>query len=211
MLALPFGTPSEHERALEGIRTIHRRVNGVLTETTGPFSAGTRYSAEDPELVLWIHLTLLESLPLTYELLVGPLTADERDAYCAEAAPVAIALCARESDVPRTWDEARGSIERMRLSSRLTVSEQARTLARSVLSPPGSWALAPATMINRLVTAGLLPPDLRAQYGLRWTPHDQRAFDGLVPLLRNTRRILPDIVALWPEARRFTEPQIANP
>ena len=33
-----------------------------------------------------MHGTLLESIPLTYELLVGPLTQSERDRYCAEAA-----------------------------------------------------------------------------------------------------------------------------
>ena len=68
------------------------------------------YSAEDPDLVLWVHATLLESVPLAYERLVGPLTIAERDAYCAEAAPIAIALLARSREVPRTWAETRAPI-----------------------------------------------------------------------------------------------------
>ena len=201
MLALTFGTPAQYAQALEGIRTIHRRVNGVLPEAAGPFAAGTRYSAEDPDLVLWVHLTLLESLPLTYELLVGPLTSVERDAYCEEAAAVAIALCARESEVPRTWEETRRSIDRVHASGVLTVSSQARVLARTVLSPAAGWAVAPATVMNRVLTVGLLPADLREQYGLRWRARHQRAFDLIVPTLRTSRRWLPDVVALWPEAR----------
>ena len=201
MLALTFGTPAEYEKALEGIRAIHRRVNGVLTEHAGPFAAGTRYSAEDPDLVLWVHVTLLESLPIAYEMLVGPLSIAERDAYCAEAAAVAVALCARPADVPHTWADARRHIERVRGSGVLTVSTQARTLAHKVLSPPGGWALGPATWINRIVTIGLLPSELREQYGLRWTPRHQRAFESIVPMLRTTRRALPDSIALWPEAR----------
>jgi uncharacterized protein (DUF2236 family) len=201
MLALTFGTPSEYERALEGIRAIHRRVNGVLAEGAGPFPAGARYSAENPDLVLWVHVTLLESLPLAYELLVAPLTPAERDAYCEEAAAVAIALCARESEVPRTWDETTRYMDRVRASGVLAVSNQARALARSVLSPTVGWAVAPATLINRVLTVGLLPADLREQYGLRWTTHHQRAFDAIVPTLRRSRRLLPDVVALWPEAR----------
>jgi len=201
MLALTFGTPSQYAHALDGIRAIHRRVNGVLPERAGPFAAGTRYSAEDPDLVLWVHVTLLESLPLAYELLVGPLTAAQRDAYCEEAAAVAIALCARDSEVPRTWEETLAYLDRMRASGVLTVSNQARVLARTVLSPTAGWAVAPATLVNRLVTIGLLPADLREQYGLRWSTRHQRAFDAIVPTLRASRRVLPDLVALWPEAR----------
>jgi uncharacterized protein (DUF2236 family) len=201
MLALTFGTPAQYAHALDGIRAIHRRVNGVLPERAGPFAAGTPYSAENPDLVLWVHVTLLESLPLAYELLVGPLTAAERDTYCDEAAAVAIALCARDSEVPRTWEETLGYIDRVRASGVLAVSNQARVLARTVLSPTAGWAVAPATLVNRLLTIGLLPADLREQYGLRWTTRHQRAFDAIVPTLRASRRALPDVVALWPEAR----------
>jgi uncharacterized protein (DUF2236 family) len=203
MLALTFGTPAEYERALEGIRAIHRRVNGVLADTVGPFPAGSRYSAEDPDLVLWVHVTLLESLPLTYELLVAPLTIAERDAYCEEAAAVAIALCAREAEVPRTWDATQRYIARVRASGVITVGDHARTLARSVLSPPGGWALGPASFINRIVTTGVLPSDLREQYGLLWSVGHQRAFNTIVPTLRGARRVLPKPVAWWPEARRL--------
>jgi uncharacterized protein (DUF2236 family) len=201
MLALTFGTPAEYAQALEGIRAIHRRVNGVIPERAGPFAAGTRYSAEDPDLVLWVHATLLESLPLAYELLVAPLSTADRDAYCEEAAPVAIALCARERDVPRSWDATLRYIDRVRASGALTVSNQARLLARTVLSPTAGWAVAPATVVNRMLTIGLLPADLREQYGLRWSARRQRTFDAIVPTLRASRRVLPDVIALWPEAR----------
>ena len=38
----------------------------------GAFPAGASYSAHDAELLRWVHATLLDSIPLTYELLVGP-------------------------------------------------------------------------------------------------------------------------------------------
>ena len=76
------------QRTLDAIRAIHRRVNGVLAETTGRYPSGTRYSAEDPDLVLWVHATLIESVLLIYERLKAPLTPAERDEYCAEAFPL---------------------------------------------------------------------------------------------------------------------------
>ncbi len=112
MLALSFGTDAEREHALHGIRTIHTRVNGHLPEAVGVFPAGAAYSAEDPALVLWVHLTLLESIPLAYERFVGTVSAEERDSYCAESAWVATALGARPADVPVTWAHASEQLSR---------------------------------------------------------------------------------------------------
>src|SRR4029434_5063630 len=92
MLSLTFGDEVSREGTPAAIRAIHRRVNGLLPAATGPFPSGTPYSAEDPALVLWVHATLIESVVLVYEQLVAPLTAAERDEYCAEAFPIAVAL-----------------------------------------------------------------------------------------------------------------------
>lgn len=201
MLALTFGTDAERQRALHAIRTIHRRVHGELPMTVGPFPAGTRYSAEDPSLVLWVHVTLLDSMPLVYDLFRTPLTDHERDAYCAETAWAASALGAPPADVPRTWADVKAEISRTRASGNLTVGPQARELAHALLAPPIGRIVPPAAWLNRLVTVGLLPGDVREQYGFRWTPGDQRRLDRVVPILRATRRMLPERLALWAEAR----------
>ena len=65
---------------------IHDRVFGRIQFPAGSFETGTAYSAHEPDLLQWVHATLLESIPLTYELLVGPLTPAERERYCEEAA-----------------------------------------------------------------------------------------------------------------------------
>jgi len=201
MLALTFGDDQGRRTALDGIRTIHRRVNGTLREATGIFPAGTRYSAEDPDLVLWVHATLLETIPLVYDLLVGPMTAGERDAYCAEAAPVAIDLGARPADVPRTWTAAADYLTRMYASGAIAVGRDAMDLQTSVLMPLGAIA-APAGWMNRLLTVGLLPSPIRAQYGFTWSERDARSFRRLTAALRAGRRLAPARLALWPEARR---------
>jgi uncharacterized protein (DUF2236 family) len=202
MLSLTFGDDVARQKTLDAIRAIHRRVNGVLTVSTGCYPAGTRYSAEDPDLVLWVHATLIESVLLVYERLVAPLTAAERDHYCAEAWPVAVALAAREDDVPRTWADLRAYMDRMYASNVITVGTQGRELARAVLSPSGGWLVAPVTWINRIITIGLLPSRVREDYAMAWSPRHERAATRLVSMLRLTRRVLPDAIALWPDARR---------
>jgi uncharacterized protein (DUF2236 family) len=202
MLSLTFGDETARQRTLDAIRAIHRRVNGVLPESTGCYPSGTRYSAEDPALVLWVHATLVESVLLVYERLVAPLTPAERNEYCAEAAPIAVALAARESDVPTTWADLRCYLERMYSTNAIAVGTQGRELATAVLSPSGGWLVAPATWINRTITIGLLPSQVREQYGMTWTPRQERTVARLVSALRLTRRLLPGAIALWPDARR---------
>jgi uncharacterized protein (DUF2236 family) len=201
MLSLTFGADVQREAALDAIRTIHRRVNGHLPVDVGRFAAGTPYSAEDPALVLWVHVTLLDSLPMVFELFVAPLSDADRDAYCDQAAWVAIALGAQPTDVPRSWAALRRQLECDYRSGMIAVGPQARELAHAVVSPPLGRLIPPAGWINRLVTVGLLPPHVREQYGFTWTARDQRRLDRVVPALRALRRRIPRSVALWGQAR----------
>jgi uncharacterized protein (DUF2236 family) len=201
MRALNFGTDAQRRAALAGIGGIHRGVHGRLREAVGPFPAGTSYSAEDPALLLWVHATLLESIPLVYELLVEPLSLADRDRYCREAAPAARALGADEG-VPESWSALVGYLQNMRASGQIVVSGEARTLARAVLSPPFGALVWPATRANRLITIGLLPAILREQYGFDWTARDEGALRRWVRGLRVVRRVAPAMLREWPEARR---------
>jgi uncharacterized protein (DUF2236 family) len=199
MLALSFGDADARNRALAGIRAIHRRVHGTLSESVGRLPAGTPYSAEDPDLVRWVHLTLLDSIMLFYEQSVAPLTPDERDAYCRESAWVAVALGARAEDVPRAWADVRCAIDATIASGALAVGRDGRTIAHAVLAPPLAALAWPVTRLTRRLTVGSLPPAIAAAYGLHDAP---AATARTFRRLRRLRLLLPDVVALWPEARR---------
>jgi uncharacterized protein (DUF2236 family) len=201
MLALTFGDEATQAGAYAGIRAIHRRVNGRLSVDAGRFAAGTAYSAEDPDLVLWVHATLMESIPLVYERVVGPLTVAERDEYCVEAAPVAIALGARVDDVPRSWTAVRAYIDATCRANTIAVTPHARELSRALLSPRYTAPIAPLTWVNRLFAIGDLPPFVREQYGFEWTDAHARALDRVGSVLRAVRHGTPNMLALWPQAR----------
>jgi len=201
MLALTFGDEQQQARAYGGIRAIHRRVNGYLPVAAGRFPAGTRYSAEDPDLVLWVHVTLMDSIPLVYERLIAPLSTAERDAYCVDAARVAVALGARDAEVPRSWSAVRQHIDATFAAGSIAVTPQARELSRALLAPRFAKVMAPAAWANRLFALGDLPPILRAQYGFTWTSRDERALARFAALIHGVRAGAPGIVALWPQAR----------
>jgi uncharacterized protein (DUF2236 family) len=202
MLAITFGDEARREAALDGIRRIHRRVNGTLRETVGPFAAGTPYSAEDPALLLWVHATLIESMLVTYEALVGPLSPADLDAYCEQSAPASIALGVREEEMPRTWDALQACLRRTYASGAIVVSPQAHELADALLRASLPRPLAAANGITSLLTRGLLPSSVRNDYRMSWTPADERRYRRIVRMLRGLRSIAPVSVARFRDARR---------
>lgn len=202
MLALTFGDEHRHRAAIDGIRRIHARVNGTLPTAVGPFPAGTPYSAEDPALLLWVHVTLIESMLVTYEHLIGPLTPQELDAYCAISAPASIELGMREGDAPKSWRELQDCLQRIHDSGVIVVGPQARELADALLHTSMTGALMPMRWISGLLTAGMLPDTLRQAYDLPWNPTRQRHFDRLTATLRVIRRLTPTPLAVWADARR---------
>jgi uncharacterized protein (DUF2236 family) len=201
MLALTFGDDRQQEEVLDAIRAIHRRVHGSLPAACGPFPAGTPYSAEDPALVLWVHATLIDSIVRVYEQLVRSMTDAERDAFCADSASVAIALGARNVDVPRRWPQLQEYLHTTYTSGVITPGDQARMLAAALLSPIRGLAAAPVGAILSLLAAGLLPPTVRRGYGFEWSRDRERAFRTVTAMLRLARRVTPQLIRWWPEAR----------
>lgn len=202
MLSLTFGGEAARSAAIAGIRAIHTRVHGTLREAAGPFERGTRYSAEDPALLLWVHATLLDSVPDVYQRLVGPLSNEDLDAWCAESASLLEALGGDPATTPRTWRALTAYMAAMYGSGRLVVTPAARRVADGVLSPRlGPGVPFPTAPVHRLITAGLLPDGLRRAYGFPWSDRHTRRFARAMRILRAGRRLTPAWLARWPDAR----------
>jgi uncharacterized protein (DUF2236 family) len=181
-LALSFGTPGETRDAARQINRVHERV------------AGAGYSALDPDLLLWVHATLVDSAILTYRTFVGPLTPREADEYYQQAKAVGALLGIPRNHFPADHADFQGYLERM-LAGPATPDETGRRLAAAVLRPPirlvPPFLFAPAAVI----TAGLLPERLRKAYGLSWG----RTARGL---FYAARAGIPKLVAAAPERLR---------
>ena len=201
MLTLTFGTDADARAVLERINHIHDQVEGTLRETAGIFPAGTRYSARDPELLLWVHATLLDSLMLTYDLLVQPLTSTERDTFCAEAARTAVELGVPAARVPATGQALQRYFDGMLQDGSLVVTPTARAIADALFAPPLGPARMPLGAVARLVTIGLLPEDVRTGYGFVWSARHARVFNAVIGTMRRTRRVLPPMLREWRSAR----------
>lgn len=190
MLSLTFGDTEQMITAAAGINAIHDRVRGQA------------YSAHDPHLQRWVHATLLESIPLTYELLVGPLTRRERDQYYLEAAIMEPLLGMPPGWLPRNSAQLETYMREMLAGGNIVVTGTSRALARALLYPPKWYVAWPAFRALQLLTIGSLPPSIRQAYGFEWRARDVRALARWTALLRTSLRLLPPLVREWPMARR---------
>jgi uncharacterized protein (DUF2236 family) len=201
MLGLCFKTERDALTVVARINAIHDRVSGRLTEAAGIFPAGTYYSAHDPNLLAWVHATLLDMNLRVYELFVTPLCIEEKDRYCVEASAIEGHLGIPKGRLPRSLDGLQRYVEAMLASGEITVTDAARTLARAVLYPETPRIAEPALRLMRLTTIGLLPSTIRDGYGFSWDSRNEATLHRWAALVRRLLPLTPSIVRYWPAAR----------
>ena len=188
-----FGTRERADAAIRRVNTIHASVRGQLPD-------GAPYSASDPEALLWVHATLVDTALRVYSRFVEPLSpADEQD-YHEEAAQVATLLGVAPSDLPDRIDDLRAWMDGMVETGRVRVTPDARSIARTVLHPV-AWVPSLAWEAAHLVSLATLPAPLRRQYGLGWSPARERGIDRLASVSRRALPLLPAFARFAPQAR----------
>jgi uncharacterized protein (DUF2236 family) len=178
--AIVFGSPEQADRSAARVRAMHARVQGRT-------AAGVPYSALDPELLMWVHATLVDTALLVYGHWVRPLGREEQAGYYEEMKAAARLFGTPDEVMPATLDDFHSYMQRMLDGPAISAGETAREIAAAVMHPPLPLALRPAMELANLVTAGLMPPRLRREYGLAWDP----ARAAVVAASRETtRRVL---------------------
>src|ERR1700748_121813 len=102
MSLITFGARADADRSTRRVRTMHRAVRGRLPEAVGPYAAGTPYRADDPELLMWILYSLVDSAVVVYRTYVGRLDDDERAALWEDYKVVGRLFGLRPTQMPAT-------------------------------------------------------------------------------------------------------------
>jgi uncharacterized protein (DUF2236 family) len=190
-LTVAFGDEEQRRSAAARVADTHRHVTGERS--------GVPYHALDPELLLWVHATLVDSAIVTHERFVGRIGPAARERYHHEMKRQATAFGVPQDRLHASFDDFRRYVDG--LVTTLEVTDEARDLARAVLHPPAPPALRPLVGTAALATAGLLPPRIRDAYRLRWDGRRERAFRTLAAAVRGVVPLLPDALRRWPHAR----------
>lgn len=184
MYTMVFG---ELDLAFAAARRLHRRhaaISGTLPRPAGPFPGGSAYLANEPAALLWVHATLVDTALMAHDLVLLPLTAEDRERYYTESRIFAALFGIPDAIVPPTWQEFAAYTAGMLASETLQVTPEARAIADILMSGAGRWLRPPAWY--RTLTASLLPPQLQMAYGLPFGSHAQARAETA---LRRTRHI----------------------
>lgn len=174
---------SDVEEIVPKIRAQHARVRG------------DGYFAEDPQLLLWVHATTIDSLMVVYSECVRPLDESERATYVEDAKVIAELLGCPPECQPA--DLASFDTYIADTTATLRASDVGRSLTRDFLyMPVRTWAV-PLVASYRLLMCGFTPDRIRRELDIQWSARHRAAWLGLraarVPLRSwRRRREAPD-------------------
>jgi uncharacterized protein (DUF2236 family) len=185
-MAIVFGERETALAAARAVNQVHGRVRGE------------DYRALDPDLLLWVHATLVDSALVTYEAFVQRLTASQREDFYQESKLAGELLGIPRARFPARLGDFNQYMERMVEDAEVRVTPRAHELARLVLRPPLRLVPGPVMVPFEVVTTGLLPPALREAYGLPWGRRQQRAFKLAVAAVPRIVALTPPVLRVWP-------------
>ncbi len=196
-----FGDMRTAEEAARRIRAVHERVQGVTKESAGCYPSGTPYHANDPELLRWVHATLVHTALDVYQRCVGPLTIAEQRRYYEEQKTLAEMFGVPRERMPDTFAAFNEYVYDTLESDRIAVTAALRDVVDATLRPELPFVARPLVGTLNLATIGLLPERLREDLGLPWNRRHERVLEASRVALRRFIPALPRLLREFPPAR----------
>ena len=197
--SLVFGNREEAIAAALRVRAVHDRVHGRVTDPL-PSGMDASYDANDPELLLWVAATLLDSAVVAYELFVEPLSPAEKEQHYQQARRFGRLFGIPQQRYPDSWADFQVWWQQMLASDTLTVTDTARGIYRGLLT--GTWFTRVLAPFNYALAAMLLPDRLVESFGMRRSAPVRMTFHAIVWITRVLVRLLPRRLRGVPAARR---------
>ena len=183
--AVTLGTDADRARIARHVNRAHGPVRG------------DGYSAFDTDLQLWVAATLYRGALDVHALFVGPVAPEHRNSLYRQAWAFGRTLQVEDAQWPQDVD-AFDRWWQARLET-LAVDAEVRGYMHAVLAGGHApWYLRPAMPLQRFATRGLLPPRLRALFGLAWSDRDERRWQRFRRWAPRLYWMVPRILRHWP-------------
>jgi uncharacterized protein (DUF2236 family) len=162
LLVTTYGDMASAHAAAARVRSVHKHVRGVDPET------GLPYSAEDPDLLLWVHAAMVDSIVEVVRRYGRGLDDADADRYVAEMVPFAEIVGVPVEQVPASAQALHRYIESVEL---LQATPAAKDAIGVVLDPPGlEDDMRDLWRDLGQVAVGTLPSWAREMYGFAEPP-----------------------------------------
>jgi uncharacterized protein (DUF2236 family) len=180
-----FGTRDEKKAVIEMVHRAHASVNGP------------GYSADDPQLQLWVAATLYAVGIELYQEMFGMFEDAEAEAIYREYSVLALSLRVTPDMWPpnqkefwKYWDSQIATMH---------VTDNAKSVAKDLLRNTEAPLLIRLLLpLVRLTTAQMLPDRLRQAYGLRTSKIRRTTHRVIMGLTRATYPYLPKTIRTYP-------------
>jgi len=228
-----FGDRATARATAERVTRRHATIRGTIDEASPSPWSGRAYRALDPELLLWVHATLVDTTLLVFQTIVRPLERAEAERYYDESRVVGELLGIPSSLLPKTLADFEEYVRSVVDGPTLHVGRIARAQREDLARVQPSYALTAiygddvarrwgrfadlrpikrfVDSVNDVAAAGMLPPRLREAYGYRWERRDRLAYRALVRSMRVTVPRLPPGLRFLPGYQRACERALRSP
>jgi uncharacterized protein (DUF2236 family) len=185
LLTTTYGDTEAALAAAAWVRKIHVHVRGTDPET------GLPYSAEDPDLLLWVHAGMVDSIVEVVQRYGRELEPGDADRYVAEMVRFAEIVGVPTEDVPTTVASLRAYIESVEMRQASAAAKEAIgvLLDPDFSSPGGGEGRGGDAELRDLyrdlaqVAVGTLPDWAREMYGYTRPPAEVMEREGVRQLL----------------------------
>jgi len=185
-MAIVFGDRETALAAARTVNSVHGRVRGG------------DYSALDPDLLLWVHATLVDTALVTYETFVRRLSDEEREDFYQQMKQLGEMLAVPREVFPASFDDFSRYLDTMLTDGTLSAGRQGMELSKLVLRPRLLRLPGKVFIPWEVITTGLLPQQLREQYGLAWGRRQERLYRLFVIALPSLVAVTPPVLRVWP-------------
>jgi uncharacterized protein (DUF2236 family) len=189
MFTMVFGTRDQALAVARRLYQRHTAVVGVLPTAAGPFAAGSNYYANDVAALRWVHATLLETALMAHDLVLPPLSHEERESYWSEARLYAALFGIPPDILAPDWASFVAYSEAMMESDVLTVIPAARDIVQQIFSGVATTIRPP--LWYRALTAQMLPARLRTAFDLPFGEAERRSAERALRWMRRAYPLLP--------------------
>ena len=197
--SIAFGTHEQAEQMRRHMTTVHQRVRG---ESAQGVAGSKRYSAFEPDLLLWVLATLIDASYQGYEFVWGPLSLERREQFYHDFRRFGAYFGLDVKAGPQNHTEFIDYFDSMLASNLLGSHPLCAEVAAAVVRPRQPLRDRLLGTLVDFLPIETIPPLLRERLKLasnRWTRCRMGVLRKTAPV---AFRILPKRLTYYPEAYR---------
>jgi uncharacterized protein (DUF2236 family) len=194
---LVFGSYEEGRKITDEMFKRHVPAKGEFSQAAGSQPAGTRYSAHDPDMMLWTLSSIDQPPRDIFEATVRSLHPIEHEAIWQDRLMVGRLSGLALKDAPKTYVEAKRYRQEQLAGDKLHPTPAGTAMGeQTCFKTPVHPLLVPVReLLVRPALRGLLSPEARAMYELQYGPLEQLTSKLAIKAIAVANRLLPEFVA----------------